>query len=75
MDSNRKIAIAVGVLFIIATGAALVQFPLIEATNAPDYLVQIAAHEPQMVTALLFDCHKKNIWSLIAKDQQIPSSC
>lgn len=55
MDSSRKIAITVGVLFIIATLSAVVQFPLIGSANAPDYLTQIAANEAQMVTALLLD--------------------
>jgi len=53
MQTSRKIAVLVGVLFIIATGAAVVQFPLISATNAPDYLVQITADNSLMVTALL----------------------
>ena len=55
MDTNRKIAIAVGILFIVATCAAVIQFPLITSTNAPDYLIQIAADGNKIMTSVLLD--------------------
>ena len=55
MDSNRKIAIIVGVLFIIATGAAVSQFAFRGSLVAPDYLVEIAADEHQVTIAAILD--------------------
>ena len=55
MDSSRKIAIAVGVLFIIATVAGVSQFPFLRALNASDYLSSVSAHGSQVMTAVLLD--------------------
>jgi len=55
MDSSRKVAIAAGVLFIIATVAGVSQFPFLRALNAPDYLSSVSAHGSQVMTAVLLD--------------------
>jgi hypothetical protein len=55
MDSSRKIAIAVGVLFILATVAGVSQFPFLRSVNAPDYLSSVSAHGSQVMTAVLLD--------------------
>jgi len=55
VNSNRKIAIAVGVLFIIATGAAVSQFAFRGSLAAPDYLTQIAANGNQVTFAAFLD--------------------
>ncbi len=55
MNSSRKIAIAVGVLFIIATGAAVSQFAFRGSVAAPDYLTSIAAEGNQVTFAAFLD--------------------
>jgi hypothetical protein len=54
MNTNRKIAIIVGILFIIATAATVLSSvftePLLEAQ---DYHIQVSANETQMVIGLL----------------------
>jgi len=55
MNSSRKIAIAVGVLFIIATGAAVSQFAFRGSVVAPDYLTAIAAEGNQVTVAACLD--------------------
>jgi len=55
MNSSRKTAIAVGVLFLVATIAGVSQFPFLKSINAPDYLSSIAAHQNHIVTAVLLD--------------------
>ncbi|MFC2108764.1 DUF4386 domain-containing protein [Candidatus Bipolaricaulota bacterium] len=55
MNSSRKIAIAVGVLFIIATLAGVSQFAFRGSLSAPDYLTQIAAHDGQITFAACLD--------------------
>jgi len=60
MNSNRKTAITVGVLFIIATGAYMLGEILIGSIlNAPDYLSNVSANENQVKIGALFvliDC-------------------
>lgn len=55
METSRKIAIIVGILFIIATAATIfssvITGPFLEA---PDYVIQVSANETQMVIGLLF---------------------
>lgn len=55
MTTERKTAITVGVLFIIATVAGVSQFPFLRALNAPDYLSSVSAHGSQVMTAVLLD--------------------
>ena len=55
MNSNRRIAIAVGVLFMVATGAAVSQFAFRGSLAAPDYLTEIAADGSQVTFAALLD--------------------
>jgi hypothetical protein len=54
MDTNRKIAILVGILFIIGTaagvGSVMVSLPIL---SAPDALTQVADHPNQIVTGAL----------------------
>ncbi len=54
MATDRKIALAVGLFYIIGTVAGVlsvvVSSPLLDAS---DYLAEISAHEPQMITAAL----------------------
>ena len=55
METSRKIAIIVGVLFIIATAATILSSVFTGSLlEAQDYLVQVAANETQMVFGLLF---------------------
>ena len=55
METSRKIAIVVGILFIIATAATILSFVLTGPfLEAQDYLVQGSANETQMVIGLLF---------------------
>jgi len=60
MNSDRKTAIIVGVLFIIATGAYMLGEILIGSIlNAPDYLSNVSANENQVKIGALFvliDC-------------------
>ena len=55
MEASRKMAIIVGRLFIIATGATVLSSvftgPYLEASN---YVIQVSANETQMVIGLLF---------------------
>jgi len=55
METSRKIAIIVGILFIIATAATILSSVFTGSLlEAQDYLVQVAANETQMVFGLLF---------------------
>jgi len=54
MDSNRKTAIIVGVLFIIATVATLLSGLFFTSIYDPDYLTAVSANENQVVIAVLF---------------------
>ena len=49
MDSNRKTAIIVGVLFITATVAGVLSLVLSGPRSAPDYLISISANETQVI--------------------------
>jgi len=55
MNSNRKIAIIVGVLYIIGTVAGILSVVFTGSIlDGPDYLVKIAANENQFVLGALF---------------------
>ena len=55
MDSDRKTAVVVGVLFIVGTVAGSLSVVLTApALGATDYLAQIAANEAQVVLAAIF---------------------
>jgi len=49
MDSNRKTARIVGVLFITATVAGVLSLAFSGPRNAPDYLTSISANETQVI--------------------------
>jgi len=53
MDSNRRIAIIVGVLFIIATVSTMISYVFIESIYAPDYLTIVSANENQVLIGVL----------------------
>lgn len=55
MTSEKKTAVVVGVLFIVATVAGLSQFALRGALSSPDYLVEIAAGANSIVAAAVLD--------------------
>ena len=55
MNSNRKTAIIVGVLFITATVAGTLSLVFLGSIlNDPDYLINISANENQMLIGVLF---------------------
>ena len=55
MNSNRKIAIIVGLLFIAATAAGILSVvSLGSVLDGPDYLVTVSANENQVIMAALF---------------------
>ncbi|MCP4356414.1 MAG: DUF4386 domain-containing protein [Chloroflexi bacterium] len=55
MNSNKKIARIVGVLFIIATVATILSLAITgPILDDPDYLINISANENQMITGMLF---------------------
>ena len=60
MNTNRKTAMIVGVLFIIATVASSLSLVFLGSIlDAPDYLVNVAANETQVIIGvllLLIDC-------------------
>jgi len=53
MDSNRKTAIIVGVLFITALVSSMQSGSLLESIHEPDYLTAVAANENRVVTGVL----------------------
>ena len=53
MDSSRKTAIIVGVLFIIATAAPMVSIAFIGSIYDADYLTAISANESQVLIGVL----------------------
>ena len=55
MDPNRRIAVVVGLLFIIATVAALVSTQLTASTTASDYLVRVSANANEVKAGVLFE--------------------
>jgi hypothetical protein len=55
MDTNRKTAIIVGVLFIIGTVAGILSVVFTGAIlNAPDYLMKVSANENKIIIGALF---------------------
>jgi hypothetical protein len=54
MNSNRKIALITGVVFIIATVTALLAAVLLPGLTGKDYLTQVSAHTNQVIAAALF---------------------
>ncbi len=56
MDSYRKTAIIVGVLFIIATVAPLLSFPFSGfILDDPDYLINVSANATQVKIGTIFE--------------------
>jgi len=55
MNSYRKTAIIVGVLFIVATVAPLLSFPFSGFIDDPDDLIKIAENENQVIIGALFE--------------------
>ncbi len=53
MNSNRKTALTVGVLFIIATVAGVLSLVFTGSLNAPDYLTKVSANENQILIGAL----------------------
>lgn len=53
MDSTRKTAVIVGVLFITATVSSIVALSIIPSLADPDYLVNFSANENQVITGVL----------------------
>jgi hypothetical protein len=54
MDTNRKIAVAVGILYIFGTSAAILGLSLTDSTlSSPDLLTQVVAHESRIVVGAL----------------------
>jgi len=54
MDSNRKTAIIVGVLFITATVSSLLSGVFSTSITSPDYLTAVSANENQVLIGVLF---------------------
>jgi hypothetical protein len=54
MSSTRKIAVVTGVIFIIATVAALLAAALVPVLTSTDYLTQVPAHSNQVAAAAFF---------------------
>ena len=53
MNTNRKIAIIAGALFIIADVATFTGDALIPALTGADYLIQLSAHADQVAAGML----------------------
>jgi len=62
MNTYRKTAITVGILFIVCSVAAILGPTLASATNAPDYLDQLAGNSNRIITAALLEF----IWAATA---------
>src|SRR5947209_7001 len=54
MNSTRKIAVTTGVLFIVATVAALVAAPLVPGVSGTDYLTKVSANSNLVTAGALF---------------------
>jgi len=54
MDTNRKTAIIVGVLFITALGSSMLSGGFLGSINSPDYLTAVSANEKQVLIGVLF---------------------
>ena len=56
MNSNKKTAVIVGVLFITATVSAVVSGFLVEPIlDGPDYLISVSVKENQVLIAVLLE--------------------
>jgi hypothetical protein len=55
MNTYRKNAIIVGVLFIIASAAPLLSSPFITLIQTPNYLSNVSANSVQMITGILLE--------------------
>jgi hypothetical protein len=55
MNTYRKTAITVGILFIVCTVASILGPSLAGSTNTPDYLNQLAGHSNQTILAALLE--------------------
>lgn len=55
MNTDRKTAVTVGVLFIICTVASILGPSLAISVHSPDYLNQLAGHSNQIITAALLE--------------------
>ena len=55
MNSTRKIAVTTGVLFIVATVAALVAAPLVPGVSGTDYLTKVSANSNLVSAGALFE--------------------
>ena len=56
MNTNRKTAIIVGVLFVIATIAGVLSVVLLEPIlNSPDYLINISVNSTPLIIVVLLD--------------------
>ena len=54
MDSNRKTAIIVGVLFITALASSMLSGQFLESINDPDYLTAVSANRNKVLIGVLF---------------------
>jgi len=55
MNSYRKTAIIVGVLFIIATAASILSTPFLGSLDASNYLTSVSANENQVIIGMIFE--------------------
>ena len=69
MDSNRKIAIIVGVLFIIVIVSTIISGVFLGSINDPDYLTAVSANENQVLIGVLL------MLALVASVVAIPIRC
>ena len=60
MNTFRKTAISVGVFFIACTVSSILSGLFLGSLDAPDYLVNVAAHESQVLIGMLV----QSIWAL-----------
>jgi hypothetical protein len=60
LGTNRKTATIVGVLFIACTVSSILSGLFLRSLDAPDYLVNVAANESQVLIGMLVQC----IWAL-----------
>jgi hypothetical protein len=58
-ETNRKTAIRVGVFFIACTVSSILSVLFLGSLDAPDYLVNVAAHESQVLIGMLV----QSIWA------------
>ena len=60
MNSYKKAATIVGILFITATVAPILTFYFLDSLGSPDYLVNIAANETKIIQGILLEL----VWAL-----------